>query len=727
MRIWRLISSAILATLVIIEAQTLGILNHPIGISITGALVSAVLASALLYGNLVKGDSIPYFMAYLSSSILLVLGYSITTFQAPQPTIASEYLLTTAFLALLTGVWDIIKEMSSRELIPQLIFLATFILSLRGADLRIVTGAMALTIPFITSKKSFVGLLISYVFIPLPIIGLLTTVTEIGNVPRFTFASIPVTSPLYSVIMIVFYVTWIISALISGGVMILLSNHIEEIQTLKSSVKHVVLSLLPTYLFLMGFVTTEFILFRSRVEALFYTYLGPFILSTALTVSTLTLQDSVLYLKRKSTLKAEITKLLESIKGKADLIVKVLKTFEEVGLMDNELREIEAKTRAILSDLSKVEKEAKRRLSYNALLLHLTSLRKNDAYLNHAESTITKKFDEAVKLLRKALPYMKIYDESESVFTSKEIDLMAHITSTFEIPARLKALNKISWKICESLSSSLNVWFRELRAFLGVSFLDSELKCEGKESPFREISELLALSKRVSDVVNPKISEAYKKLVALKREIGDLQLMSHDVLRERSFTYSALNSLYEGLRNTQETLPSPYTATLILNKKANFLREETPKVLNALLKDVERVRAELGMYEIKWVTNILDLLAEVEKSLNKLIINAYNTLNQIKDVPTTYEVIELLYASFPEILREGVNLVTDAVLVEVRASLIPMVFDYFDWKIRTAREEGVPINDLPFTKEALLWFLRLYVTSRKNVTVRRGYLVREVV
>ncbi|MCD6324236.1 MAG: hypothetical protein J7L55_03920, partial [Desulfurococcales archaeon] len=628
--------------------------------------------------------------------------------------------------ALLVGVWDIIKGMSSRELIPQLILLSAFVLGLRGVDLRIVTGVAALSIPFVISRKSYVGLALTYIFLPLPVIGLTNTVTDIGSVPHFTFSSIPVSSPLYPLIMTVFYVTWMLSALISGGVMTLLAGHIAETRSFRDLLKHVLLSLIPTYLFIVGQATTEYLLFRGDVEALLNTYFSTYALATALAFTGLTIEDSVLFWKEKSALKSEIIGLINKVKEKAQHNLDALKAFEAAELADSKLKELKAKTINLLNELSTIEKEVRRRLGYEELTIHLTTLKKDEAFVNTTENLILSKYGDTVKLLRKALPYIRMYDNAVLDLVSRELELIAEVTSAKDIPSRLKALERTAKRVCTSLVTSLNKWFDEIKLFLGIRFVDTPLKCDEGKLPFREISELLTLSQRVSETVNPKISEAYRKLMTLKRNIGELLLTSHDVLQTRSFMYKSLNTLYEGLRDVQETFPSPYIATVILNKKASYIKVETPKVLNALLKDVERVKAELGTYEVRWVSNIVDLVKDIEKSLNKLMSDALNLLDRVKERATTYEVIEHLHKALPEIFREGRDLVTDSILIEVRATLIPMVFDYLDWKIAEAGDEGIPVNELPFTKEALLWFLRLYVTSRQGVTVKKGYLVKEV-
>jgi hypothetical protein len=148
-----LIVSVLLSFWLIALAIKFSLFYSPLHLAVIASLVVLIIGSGIIYQNSPKGEAAPLLTAYASYGILLLMGYSVATYNSPQPSIASEFLLASSFLPILSGVWNVIKGLGIKEILPQIAYLIALLLGLWGLDIRIVTGIFSLSAALVISRS----------------------------------------------------------------------------------------------------------------------------------------------------------------------------------------------------------------------------------------------------------------------------------------------------------------------------------------------------------------------------------------------------------------------------------------------------------------------------------------------------------------------------------------------------------------------------------------------
>ncbi len=723
MRKGPLVISVMLSLWLIALAIKFGLFHNPLNLALVASLAVLIIGSGIIYRYSPKGESAPLLLTYISYGILLLMGYSVATYNAPQPSIASEFLLASSFLPVLAGVWNVIKELKTIELLPQIAYLMALLLGLWGLDIRIVTGIASLSVALVISRKSLGGLILTSIFSLIPIVGLANTATDLGRVPHIVTGFVSITSLGYSYAVLIYYISWIIGFLIGGVIALLGSIHFKEPRTPAKILEHSIASTIPALVYIFTVIIFSYSLLSDK-QIISYHNMLSLILGIALPISAVGVKDLHFLIAEKARLRSNIAEIHRNVKTKIKELRKAISLLQSAGIRTAKLIESQARIEELEEYVKELMEDFRSgKKSYGSLKAIERKCRIVSNTLDDIENVILSEYRSAVEILRKASPYIKMHSGNEFIDV-KELALLSNIGSASELPLRIEILKRISRESCNALFEALKAWLREVRNFLGIDFTVDENVCRDTESPLTQVSELLNVSSRILQSVRIRVSESYRRLTDLKAFLKELLKEEDFIQVEESFALKQLRNMVEVSKDIPESMPPIHLATKLINEKTRVFAEEYLKVFEKAYMDLSRVRAELASYEIKGITNIVSLVDDLERRLNVLSDEIGSFRAYIENKKPSYEVLMHLSRIAPDTLKRVFTLVNNAFLIKLRASIIPMVFDFLDWKLEVSNGRA-PIDELPFTKDALLWFLRLYVTYRKDVTVKGGMLYRK--
>ena len=197
-------------------AYTLDLLGDTYGLTATGLLIASVAIVGLKYMKRAWGFSATIGIAFLGYAILLILGY--TGKIVPTNVWTGEFLVFSALTALIVAAWDSLNRLNIKELLPQIFIIFGITAALYGIRLDYVLISLAIAIALTEDVRAFIGVLLSWSFLMLPLAGMPATVENIGELPHIIVPMYPTDSASYIPAVLMYYMVSLMLTAVLGGI-----------------------------------------------------------------------------------------------------------------------------------------------------------------------------------------------------------------------------------------------------------------------------------------------------------------------------------------------------------------------------------------------------------------------------------------------------------------------------------------------------------------------------
>lgn len=715
-----LLSALVLSAWCVSFSYGLGITNDPLGLGITASLIVLIIGSDLLFSAFKRRSSLPYLTAYISYSVLIILGFSLQAYLTPQPVIAIELLLSTSFLAIVPGAWNVLKSASDIDLIPQMIILYAMLFIFFIPNFLVGFILASLSTVLISNKKSYIGLLLAMIFLPLPIVGL--SIFSPAPLPYFgPHGLIPLEYIGSEYTGLLLYASSFMGTLVAGAVSLVIRKHWRPPESFRDLSKFALMVALPpvTYMLISGGGIT---LALNNITVA-NSFLLPLALTIVLSVPFAWGIEGWLLVKKTSELRMQLRKDLGTLASKADLIEAAIKKLGKTSINKEEVKKVELQFQS-LQEMSKALRERIDRTKYNYAELKsaYAELSNLKDLLRELESTLVREYQQIIQLLRKAIPIARSFGNIDKSVDLRLLEIASAIKGVEDILGNYELVEDISKTICESTVLGVRESFKEVKELLGIEFQLTISDCVASKDPFVVIKDVVDTYVSTFTSVERQIIQAYDLLVKFKKAIRDLITRLGNVPLRDISVIKRLTNIQEILKDVDAIPPNFYGLPRFIKLRVQELVNELPKLLDDLRKDLSRIRAELMTYEVKVARNVVILLDNFEPIIRENNAKIMELVNTYGKVPHK-EILKMLVSEGTEALTSLVDIVKDALLILTRAKLIPMVFDYFDWIIELMNGT-VSLNEIPFTDEAVIWFLKFYVVAKPEVTISDRHLIK---
>ncbi|MFN3267935.1 MAG: hypothetical protein ACK416_01600, partial [Zestosphaera sp.] len=184
----------IISSWIILTSYALGLMKEPIGIPLTGALITLTLFAPIIYPK----DS-PYYDSLIFSplfvSYIILLNVSFSLYSIRLPLLGSLYVLFSTLLLSVVIAWNLASKLSIWELSVHLpiFFFITFTLSdgLWRVNPSVYEFVWLLSLSIITVRnfKTYFSGVLSLLFSPLVFLGLYYLLPDLTGVPHIGLGS----------------------------------------------------------------------------------------------------------------------------------------------------------------------------------------------------------------------------------------------------------------------------------------------------------------------------------------------------------------------------------------------------------------------------------------------------------------------------------------------------------------------------------------------------------
>ncbi len=707
----RRVITLILAIWVLLLANVLGLLKTPEGIAVSLSMFILVLGEGLIYYKHERGAPVPYSLSYISYIILIFIGYSFKII--PLQPWTGQFLVFSALTSIIIAVWNVINKLNDKELLPQLFVMYGLLASLYGIDIKLALGITAVSVALVRNFKSYFGLLLTLVFLPGPIIGLPGLVANIYNVPHITIAGVNPASVQYSSIVIVLYIMSVVLAAITGSLSMLIWKKRRVPSSVADVIKEsLVHAVFPIIFLAAGIFTEHFILGITDLKS----YALPVLISTVMSLGAVGCENALILREKKTKLEEILSERLQKLRAKLDRIKEAMAILRDYEIGIKNLEKASMKIHQVETVLNHAEKELmSHKVDYKTLISIKKDLDNAAAIIREADKNLIEAYRDAVSLIQKSYPLITLFEQKEPI-KSEELRILAKAESSDDIIIRFDLLLESGKKICEALAETVNDSLSYFNKLLGTNYSIDPESCKKWKSPFRSIGTVLGFLSQVTQENEKEILDLYSKLIGIKQSVEDIiPRISMDELRNSLFLRELL-ALENELRGLPEVPPSPYVAVKIIIEKAEFLRDTMRNLTKAAEKDLAKIRADVAKYIIKGAKGIELAIDSIEDRLRKATQDELvSTEKHVRDLVTELSI------KLPRMIRDLTNIITDAIELRDKAPLIPLIFDYLNWELKQGNGR-VRLEDLPFTDKTLIWFIKMYVMTKENITVEYGQL-----
>ena len=715
-----LFSALILSAWCVLFSYGLGITNNPLGLSITASLLVLIIGSDLLFRAFKRRSSLPYLMAYISYSVLIILGFSLQAYLTPQPVIAIELLLSTSFLAIVPGAWNVLKSASEVDLVPQMVILYAMLSILYIPNFLVGFILASLSTALIGSKKSYIGLALAMGFLPLPIVSISSF--SPAPLPYYSLQGL-IPSELigseYTAVLL--YAFSFVGGLIAGAVSLAIRRHRRPPESFKDLSKFALMVALPPVTYILAFGGGIALALNNITAG--NVFLFPLALTIALSVPFAGGIEGWLLVRKAFALRKQLRKELGTLVERVDLIEDAIKKLGSTSINKEGVKKIELQLQG-LKEMTKALKGRIGRTKYNYAELKsaYAELSNLKGLFKELENALIGEYQQIIQLLRKAIPIARSFGSIDRNVDLRLLEMASAIKDVEDILSNYEIVEDISKTVCESTVSGVRESFKEVKELLGVDFQLKINECGVNEDPFGVIEKVVDAYASAFSSVERQIIQAYDLLVRFKLVVRDSIARLGNVPLEDMSVIKRLNDIQEMLKDVDAIPPNFYGLPRFIKSRLQEVVNELPKLLDDSRKDLSRIRAELMTYEVKVARNVVILLDNFEPIIRESNAKIMELVNMYGKVPYK-EILKLMVTEGAEALTRLADVVKDASLILTRAKLIPMVFDYFDWII-DLMDGTVSLNEIPFTDEAVIWFLRFYVVAKPEVTISDRHLIK---
>lgn len=691
-------------------AYTLDLLGDTYGLTATGLLIATVVIIGLKYMRRAWGLSATIGISFLGYAILLILGY--TGKIVPTHVWTGEFLVFSALTALIVAAWDSLNRLNIKELLPQIFIMFGITAALYGVRLDYVLISLAIAIALTENVRAFIGVLLSWSFLMLPLAGMPATVENIGELPHIIVPMYPTGSASYTPAVLMYYTVSLMLTAVLGGINagVWRTRRGTPSTYGEIALRSIGHSIMPV-VFYAGLGGAWYFLGATET---YYSFLTPALISWGIALSATFIRDYLLYLNKVRSIRREIDKKMSLAETHLKHIKEAFNRLKEFGVETNSLNIVMAQTKSATSLFQSITKELRNSGgNYEKLTVVNEDLDELLTQIKAIDTAVIDIYKKAFNLIQQSYPLIKTLKIRIPISTD-ELKILSEAKTAEDIVIKSDSLINVGKQICDLLEKTLGESIEYYAKLLNKPIKYEKGTCKKWRSPFRAISALLDGYTTLIEPYEKEVLGLYNILVELKHSItNQFQNMDKKWRNLILQTNPWLNNLLEELEELSEVPPLPHEIPKIVLKEATSLSEVVPSIIKETRRQYEMTKADLGYYLSKGVRGVELSLEDLESRIKRLEQDQ-KVLALVAEKPK--EFIRTLKTKLPTMVSNISNILIESYELRTKAQLIPMVLDYIDWALQHNGGK-VNLSKLPFSENALIWFLKLYIMSRENVIV----------
>jgi hypothetical protein len=553
----------------------------------------------------------------------------------------------------------------------------------------------------------------AFVALYLPLIGVPYVVENIFQVPHLGLIDPSPTDPLYSSMLQTLFISIVISLVISSGFANLVRKKLTEAFQPGKIILNSLLLATTSAVFLFSAAGLT-VLLLPNAPLIYLLYAIPPGITLAVTVISLIKLGDVMSIVRK--LRKEIKEELAHVENRAISLANVLKAFKENEILKDKI----SKHMEVVEKLSTDIKSIKENLtSSKTSFFDLNRMRKSLERLNDeltdVEEELHRMFKEVINMLQEGQHIIMVYRGRDQEL-SNELSKLASLESVYDIVPYLSSLDKISIRLCKQLKETSDDTLVHLSSIVGYTLkIEEDIQCD---TPYRATEGIKKLISYLKDILSSNKNEielSYKSLLQLRREIEEIYNNALKEIPSESLVLSTLSSLINELKDVSEITPSLTQAVKIVKQMTDTLLTYHRRLAIAADTDLLKYSKTLN----SMIARYLKEGALEPYSPSREYLPYHEAITKSVLNKPYYDIVGALLINLPKMLRMIISEISMLSRSLKRVKYVKIVFDYLD---HILSKGPVNIDELPFRKDALEWFLRIYKLYRKDIVVTNGIL-----
>lgn len=695
-----------------LTSYALGLMKEPIGIPLTGALITLTLLAPLIYPReLPYYDSLIFSPLFVSYILLLNVVFSMPSIKLLF--MGALYVLFSTLLLSAVVAWNIVSRLKVWELsvhLPIYFFITlTLVSDSWGISSSVYEFIWLLSLSIIVVKnfKTYFSGVMSLAFSLLVFLGLYHMLPDLTNIPHVSIGSATEFTYVYTSLLVSFTIASFIN---------IISHNLVSKETVS----------LPVFIIRYFISTLTFVgLFYIAISVLllspFYGWLEYNLLSTFLvTLIISSTTATVAYLRIVSEKRKQLSSVLDVLRRDVESLEVVYGEISKTGLWSEEtLEEIGNKLNLIKKRLEISKNVISRRLVYVGDLQAVSEtlentrrdLRELSEYIksmyNHALNTYSK-----IVALISATPYIYRFggEGSQGLESVERID---------EIPRYIGSVTNLLREGCTIIKNLVMNTYVAVSEQLSTAPIEiskiEEINCVVSKSLLEDLYFMFDNYDKIINVALPKLRGLHSKLIHAKdlvatkiRELKKkpLEGLESPILLDK--LYSELGEVPE-IVSELEVLSYLRRYSILYNNLLTILDE----LINTLSADTERVGLKIRTIYGENI-EIEDLLiGRMKRNID--LAKSKLSKDGIRSSANLLEGFESLLEELPAVL-ENIALVLER--LSVLSNLLKHLTLFSDYVLQElAERKSININELPFTTEVSVQLVWIILINRKDIEV----------
>lgn len=709
-------ASLVISLWIILTNYALGLIREPIGIPLTGALITLTLLAPVIYPrDLPYYDSLVFSPLFVSYMLLLNVVFSLPSVKLPL--LGSLYVLFSTLLFSAVIAWNLVSKLNIWELSTHLpiFFFVTFALTddLWGASLSVYEFIWLFSLSVIAIKnfKTYFSSIMSLAFSLLVFLGLYYVLPDLTGVPHVSIGSATEFTCLYASLLISFTVASFIN---------IISYSLVGKETVNLAI-----FVIRHFISALTFVGLFYISMSVILLAPFYGYLEYNLTSAFLvTVIVSSITATVTYLRIIAEKRKHLSSVLGVLERDVQTLEAVYNEVSKTGLWSEEtLREVEDELSKIKNSLE-ISKSVISKRFVSVGRLQLVS----DVFKN-AEKRLIELSDHVKSMYTQALiTYSKIV---ALVLATPYGDRLREGTQRFQEVERVDKIPQYVGSVANTLRESctmlknlvLNTYI-SVSEQLSVTPIEID-KIEGIDcmSSKSLLDDIYFMLKSYDDIVNvtlPKLRELHSRLIQAKGLVTD----KIRKLKKKPLEGLESSSILEKLHNELDEVPGIVSELEVLSYLRRYsilynnLLTITDELVNTLITDVERVSLKIkavygGDIEIEDL-----LLGRMKRNID--LVRSKLSRDSIRSPANLMEGFKNLLAELPAVLENTTLALERLAILNNLSKHLALFSDYVLQEL--TERKSINVSELPFTTEVSVQLIWVLLMSRSNIEVYEGVI-----